>query len=86
MAPGVQCVMTTGMTRLHRWSVISSTLQSKARTERNNSRKDKMAQTGHHSKLICVLEHLDHKTCINTAGQVLEKTLFAINAIFSKDK
>ena len=32
MAPGVQCVTTTGMTRLHKWSVISSTLQSKAHT------------------------------------------------------
>ena len=27
---------------------------------------------------------LNHKTCIKTSGQILEKTLFAINAIFSK--
>ena len=31
MAPGVQCVTMTGTTRLHRWSVISSTLQSKGK-------------------------------------------------------
>ena len=29
---------------------------------------------------------LNHKTCINTFRQVLEKTLFAINAIFSKER
>ena len=28
---------------------------------------------------------LNHKTCINTSRQVLEKTLFAINAIFRQD-
>ena len=28
---------------------------------------------------------LNHKTCINTSRQVLEKTLFAINAIFTQD-
>ena len=28
---------------------------------------------------------LNHKTCINTSRQVLEKTLFAINAIFPQD-
>ena len=28
---------------------------------------------------------LNHKTCINTSGQGFKKTLFAINAIFSKD-
>ena len=28
---------------------------------------------------------LSHKTCINTSRQVLEKTLFAINAIFTQD-
>ena len=26
---------------------------------------------------------LNNKTCINTSGQVLKKTLFAINAIFT---
>ena len=28
---------------------------------------------------------LNHKTCINTSRQVLEKTLFAINAVFTQD-
>ena len=28
---------------------------------------------------------LNHKTCINTSRQVLEKTLLAINAIFTQD-
>ena len=28
---------------------------------------------------------LNHKTSINTSRQVLEKTLFAINAIFTQD-
>ena len=28
---------------------------------------------------------LNHKTCINTSKQVLEQTLFAINAIFTQD-
>ena len=28
---------------------------------------------------------LNYKTCINTSRQVLEKTLFAINAIFTQD-
>ena len=28
---------------------------------------------------------LNHKTCINTSRQVLEKTLFALNAIFTQD-
>ena len=28
---------------------------------------------------------LNHKACINTSRQVLEKTLFAINAIFTQD-
>ena len=28
---------------------------------------------------------LSHKTCLNTSRQVLGKTLFAINAIFTQD-
>ena len=34
--------------------------------------------------LILLTTTLNHKTCINTSRQVLEKTLFAIDAIFSK--
>ena len=34
--------------------------------------------------LILLTTTLNLKTCINTSRQVLEKTLFAINAIFSK--
>ena len=38
---------------------------------------------------FCVLDHLDHyhqsQKLVNTSGQVLEKTLFAINAIFTED-
>ena len=32
---------------------------------------------------LCTI--LNHKSCINTFRQVLEKTLFAINAIFTQD-
>ena len=35
--------------------------------------------------LIVLTIILNHKSCINTSRQVLEKTLFAINAIFTQD-
>ena len=34
-------------------------------------------------QLVLLTTILNHKTCINTSRQVLEKTLFAINAIFT---
>ena len=37
-------------------------------------------------QLVLLTTILNHKTCINTSRQVLEKTLFAINAIFTQDK
>ena len=36
-------------------------------------------------QLVLLTTILNHKTCINISRQVLEKTLFAINAIFSKE-
>ena len=36
-------------------------------------------------QLVLLTTILNHKTCINTSRQVLEKTLFAINAIFTQD-
>ena len=36
-------------------------------------------------QLVLLTTTLNHKTCINTSRQVLEKTLFAINAIFTQD-
>ena len=35
-------------------------------------------------QLILLTTILNHKSCINTSRQVLEKTIFAINAIFTK--
>ena len=35
--------------------------------------------------LVLLTTSLNHKTCINTSRQVLEKTLFTINAIFTQD-
>ena len=35
--------------------------------------------------MILLTTILNHKSCINTSRQVLEKTLFAINAIFTQD-
>ena len=37
-------------------------------------------------QLILLTTVLNHKSCINTSRQVLENTLFAINAIFSLEK
>ena len=36
-------------------------------------------------QLVLLTTTLNHKTCMNTSRQVLEKTLFAINAIFTQD-
>ena len=36
-------------------------------------------------QLILLTTILSHKSCMNTSRQVLEKTLFAINAIFTQD-
>ena len=36
-------------------------------------------------QLVLLTTILNHKICINTSRQVLEKILFAINAIFSKE-
>ena len=36
-------------------------------------------------QLILLTTILNHKSCTNTSRQVLEKTLFAINAIFTQD-
>ena len=36
-------------------------------------------------QLVLLTTILNHKTCKNTSRQVLEKTLFAINAIFTQD-
>ena len=36
-------------------------------------------------QLVLLTTILNHKTCKNTSRQVVEKTLFAINAIFSKE-
>ena len=36
-------------------------------------------------QLVLLTTILNHKTCINTSRQVLEKTLFAINAIVTQD-
>ena len=36
-------------------------------------------------QLVLLTTILNHKTCINTSRQVLERTLFAINAIFTQD-
>ena len=36
-------------------------------------------------QLVLLTTILNHKTCINTSRQVLEKTLFAIDAIFTQD-
>ena len=36
-------------------------------------------------QLVLLTTTLHHKTCINTSRQVLEKTLLAINAIFTQD-
>ena len=36
-------------------------------------------------QLVLLTTILNHKTCLNTSRQVLEKTLFAINAIFTQD-
>ena len=35
-------------------------------------------------QLVLLTTNLNHKTCINTSRQVLERTLFAINAIFKE--
>ena len=35
-------------------------------------------------QLVLLTTILNHETCINTSRQVLEKTLFAINAIFTQ--
>ena len=35
-------------------------------------------------QLVLLTTTLNHKTCINTSRQVLEKTLFAISAIFTQ--
>ena len=35
-------------------------------------------------ELVLLTIFLNHKTCLNTSRQVLEKTLFAINAIFTQ--
>ena len=36
-------------------------------------------------QLVLLTTILNHKTSINTSKQVLEKTLFAMNAIFTQD-
>ena len=36
-------------------------------------------------QLVLLTTIVNHKTCINTSRTVLEKTLFAINAIFTQD-
>ena len=36
-------------------------------------------------QLVLLTTTLNHKTCMNTSRQVLEQTLFAINAIFTQD-
>ena len=36
-------------------------------------------------QLVLLTTILNHKTCINTSRQVLGKTLFPINAIFTQD-
>ena len=37
-------------------------------------------------QLILLTTILNHESCINTSRQVLEKTLFAINAVFTQVK
>ena len=44
-----------------------------------------VATTDTWGQLILLTTILNHKSCINTSRQVLEKTLFAINAIFTQD-
>ena len=46
---------------------------------------DALGPTDTWGKLVLLTTILNHKTCINTSRQVLEKTLFAINAIFTQD-
>ena len=36
-------------------------------------------------QLVLLTTIINHKICINTSRQVLEKILFAINAIFTQD-
>ena len=36
-------------------------------------------------QLVLLTTILNHKTCKNASRQVLEKTIFAINAIFTQD-
>ena len=47
--------------------------------------KDDPISTDTWGQLALLTTTLNHKTCINTSRQVLEKTLFAINAIFTQD-
>ena len=44
-----------------------------------------MHTTNTWGQLVLLTTILNHKTCINTSRQVLEKTIFAINAIFTQD-
>ena len=43
------------------------------------------AHTDTWGQLVLLTTILNHKICINTSRHVLEKTLFAINAIFTQD-
>ena len=52
---------------------------------RNISSMDLFQCTDTWGQLILLTTILNHKSCTNTSRQVLEKTLFAINAIFTED-
>ena len=42
------------------------------------------AHTDTWGQLVLLTTTLNHKTCINTSRQLLKKTLFTINAIFTR--
>ena len=43
-----------------------------------------VAHTDTWGQLVLLTTTLNHKTCINTSRQLLKKTLFTINAIFTR--